>query len=144
MAKSGRTESEIARLPQQLLAYNSKAPPFSKQYGGAGFLPYCWWSTLATDTHTDVIKDLALLMLDILPHSAATERTFSIAGWLHSKTRNRMSVSTTGKLSAIKLHYNAQRPEAPPSVPQQLQIPARRRALVLLRSCVTLLLLVEK
>lgn len=127
MVNRGHGQAEIERLLQQLLCYSVAAAPFNKASGGATFKPRYWWSTFNKDALTDKIQELALLLFDVVPHSAATERTFSIAGWLQSKTRNRMTVGTTGKLSAIKLHYNAQRP----AVPEQrinLAAAARKRA----------------
>lgn len=114
MSKRGRSSEEIERLGQQLLCYYASASPFNQARGGVDFVPRLWWVTLVTNDKTDMLKALAVLLFDIVPQSAATERTFSIAGWMHSKTRNRMSVGTTGKLSTIKLHYNAQRPPVPP------------------------------
>jgi hypothetical protein len=114
MSNRGRSSEEIERLGQQLLCYYASASPFNQARGGVDFVPRLWWVTLVTNDKTDMLKALAVLLFDIVPHSAATERTFSIAGWMHSKTRNRMSVGTTGKLSTIKLHYNAQRPPVPP------------------------------
>lgn len=114
MSNRGRSSEEIERLGQQLLCYYASASPFNQARGGVDFVPRLWWVTLVTNDKTDMLKALAVLLFDIVPQSAATERTFSIAGWMHSKTRNRMSVGTTGKLSTIKLHYNAQRPPVPP------------------------------
>jgi hypothetical protein len=114
MQNRNRSKDEIVRLGQQLLHYNASIAPFCQQKGGADFVPRMWWSALLGGDKVDMIRALAMMLFDVVPHSAATERTFSIAGWMHSKTRNRMSVSTTGKLAAIKLHYNAQRPSLPP------------------------------
>ena len=116
-------EQEVGRLLAQLQMYKAGSPPFNKSSGGKGFNVRLWWATLPPNMHTDMIAKLAVLLIDIVPHSAGPERTFSITGWYHSKLRNRMRVSTNGKLAAAKLHYNhyglTQKPAA---------IPERKRA----------------
>jgi hypothetical protein len=52
-----------------------------------------------------VLISLALLLLDIVPHSAAPERAFSLMGWLHCALRNRLSVAITSMMTAIKLEH---------------------------------------
>jgi hypothetical protein len=114
MQKRRYSQEQVQRLLTQLAQYQAYTSPFNKQSGGPSFSPRVWWQTLPATLGTDMIQQLALLLLDVVPHSAATERTFSVTGFYHSKTRNRMTVGTTGKLAAIKLHYLAQRPAPPP------------------------------
>jgi hypothetical protein len=124
MQNRDRSKDEIVRLGQQLLHYNASIAPFCQQKGGADFVPRMWWSALSGGDKVDIFRALAMMLFDVVPHIATTERTFSIAGWMRSKTRNRMSVSSTGKLAAIKLHCNAQRPSLPP---QRSQAAAEKR-----------------
>lgn len=55
------------------------------------------------DRATTVLTKIAMALFDIVPHAAATERVFSVAGYMHSKARSRMSPDTLRMLTTIKL-----------------------------------------
>ncbi|CAN0136755.1 unnamed protein product, partial [Phaeothamnion confervicola] len=64
-----------------------------------------WWIQVGQCPGGDIISKLAIVLLDVVPHAAAPERTFSLLGWLQSERRNRMDVATVGALAAIKMHH---------------------------------------
>ncbi|KAG5181838.1 hypothetical protein JKP88DRAFT_245995 [Tribonema minus] len=93
-------------------------------------ISHCGWSTVgrpelrrdaaacsrwAAQGRKQVLVDLALLLLDIVPHAAATERVFSMLGWFHGKHRNALSVTSTDMMATTAQHYRRQAPPKPPS-----------------------------
>ena len=85
----------------QLQAYRANLPPYDAPLMQP-FQARQWWQ--AIDSKLPIVH-LAAFLLDVVPHAAATERVFSLMGWYHSKQRNRMSVQTTGRLTAIKTFH---------------------------------------
>lgn len=58
-------------------------------------------------------------MLDIKPHAADPEKTFSLMGWIHSKRRSQLASKTTTKLAMVKMHYNSMSAVERPSKPMR-------------------------
>ncbi len=78
--------------------------PYNLEAGGNGFKLKAWWLSVRSSAN-EVLVDLAVLLIDVVPHAAAPERTFSTMGWFQTDTRNRLGAHTTGMLTAIKTHY---------------------------------------
>ncbi|RQM28869.1 hypothetical protein B5M09_008362 [Aphanomyces astaci] len=53
-----------------------------------------------------LLRELALRVFNLVASSAASERNFSMHGFIQSKKRNRLSPSTVTKLMYIKTNYN--------------------------------------
>ncbi|PKB99879.1 hypothetical protein RhiirA5_382851 [Rhizophagus irregularis] len=51
------------------------------------------------------LKQLALLIFDITPHSASCERTFSALGWIYGKRRLRLSTTKVEGMAKIRSYY---------------------------------------
>jgi len=64
-----------------------------------------WWRGLLADHPHIQLPLLALVLLDIKPHAADPEKTFSLMGWFHSARRSRMLSRTTTNLTMIKMHH---------------------------------------
>ena len=59
--------------------------------------PSKWWKTL----NKTCLSKIAVALLDAPPTSAATERSFSTQGWIHSSKRNRLATDRSIKLTYI-------------------------------------------
>eukprot|EP00898_Chlorokybus_atmophyticus_P001778 jgi/Chlat1/2600/Chrsp178S02497 len=108
MKKRGHNLQECERLLTQLAEYKAGLSPFNHPCGGDTFNLRAWW--LAAGATRAEITTLAIVLLDLVPHAAAPERTFSTMGWFHSDKRNRMNALTTGMLAAVKVHHDNRKP----------------------------------
>jgi hypothetical protein len=94
----------VANAMQQLQRYADDAPPFDKPHGGPDFDQRDWWAGLQKPARE--LANLALLLCDIVPHSAEPERVFSYAGWFQSSKRTSLALTTTTMLTGIKMFYS--------------------------------------
>jgi hypothetical protein len=107
MRKRKYSKQAITNLITQLQAYKAGMPPYDSPWPGSD-TPWgmrVWWTCLASEA-TSVIVNLAVLLLDVVPHSAAPERLFSMLGWFHSKLRNRLTVGLTGMMAVTRHHLH--------------------------------------
>ena len=97
------SEAECEATAAQLMRYKDGLTPYNASCLPGGSVRE-WWETkrLPSGVNEPLIS-LALVLLDIVPHAAATERVFSTMGWLHSDVRNRLSVERTAMMTAVKL-----------------------------------------
>ena len=56
------------------------------------------------DTTGSELKTMAIKLLSIVPHSASCERVFSILGWIHTKTINRMDVTRLENIGRMYMY----------------------------------------
>jgi len=49
------------------------------------------------------LRFIAEILLAIVPHAADVERIFSMLGWFHTKTRNRLATATVQNMAKVKL-----------------------------------------
>lgn len=66
-----------------------------------------WWRGIQSDHPKAQLPALASLLLDIKPHAADPEKTFSLMGWYNSSRRSRMLNRTTTNMSIVKMHHAA-------------------------------------
>ena len=96
------SQQECTEVVRELMDYRAGLSPFNAPLGTGQFNAKNWWRSAAPQK---VLCHLACFLFDITPHAATTERIFSLMGWYHDKTRNRLTVDATGKLTAIKTYY---------------------------------------
>eukprot|EP00775_Hariotina_reticulata_P003312 gene3312-3588_t len=115
----GYDAETIQLVLAQLAAYGrAKAPfhlPTTAAAPGAQFSCKDWWSTVAMDAGGAALAELALVLLDVVPHAAEPERVFSKMGWYEGRQSNRLSVLSNSKKTTIKLYYEGLKPAATPS-----------------------------
>ncbi len=68
-----------------------------------------YWQNISRDDDKAQLPWLALFLLDIKPHAADPEKTFSLMGWIHSARRSQLASKTTTALAMVKMSYNSQR-----------------------------------
>jgi hypothetical protein len=64
-----------------------------------------WWRQAVEEGSARVLPAVALSLLDIVPHAAATERTFSAMNYIMPEYKGRMDVGTLEMLATIKSVY---------------------------------------
>jgi len=100
----GNGKQSTMKLLSQLMKYNSGDAPYNLPFAGGFMTPNLWWES-AEDCIGSELKTLAIRLLSVTPHSAACERTFSIFGWIHSKTRNRLQLGRLEAMGKMYLYY---------------------------------------
>ncbi|CAN0316257.1 unnamed protein product [Phaeothamnion confervicola] len=85
---------ELIKLIPQMRAYRSGVAPFDVTCEGRGrsAAVHAWWIQIEQSPGGDIISKLAIVLLDVVSHAAAPERTFSLLGWLQSERRNRITL----------------------------------------------------
>ena len=66
-----------------------------------------YWQGITMDSAGAQLPWLALFLLDIKPHAADPEKTFSLMGWYHSARRSQLASKTTTAMTMIKMHHNS-------------------------------------
>jgi hypothetical protein len=98
LMSSSQEKLEIGR---QLTSYRNNDGLF-----GSNMLmdnvPHMYWNNLMLFKSTSALAQIAVRILSIPASSAAVERSFSIQGNLHTKSRNRLSEDNVDKLMRIK------------------------------------------
>lgn len=92
----------------QLSNFRNKEDLWKAQYmwnSAKGLKPTLWWKTYGFETS---LAKVALKILSMPTTSASTERSFSTHGYVHSKSRNRLSNERAAKLTFIQHNYNLQ------------------------------------
>jgi hypothetical protein len=108
----GYSMEQCVALRDQLVAYNAGVggvwvAAFKPSNLTPATSPTAFWQPLRA--HAAELAELALVMHSIVPHSASSERVFSAMGWFQSSRRGCLAVSTTAKLTTIKMHVAQQR-----------------------------------
>lgn len=67
--------------------------------------PSTWWELFGQGSKE--LSFIAKILLSIVPHAADVERVFSMLGWFHTKTRNRLLHSTVTNMAKVKLHHQS-------------------------------------
>ena len=87
-------------LVAQMLNFKEKqgtyATPFTRTYR---ITPRTWW--MSCDDQPPFLKNLALRMFSVTPHSASCERMFLALGWLYGKRRTSLDISTIELMAKI-------------------------------------------
>jgi hypothetical protein len=100
--KLGYKFEQGKKLVDQLTTYRVGEGLFQAPTDVENFSLSTWWRDRAGLPNDELVK-IARLLADIVPHSAGIERMFSVMGWLHSDTRNRLNVATVKSLATVKM-----------------------------------------
>lgn len=92
---------DVTKVTVELSEYKMNEGLFGKDFVKNSvntISPVKWWRAICS---TALLSKLAAEILNIAPTSAATERTFSTFGWIHSKKRSRLTIRRAGQLAYI-------------------------------------------
>ncbi|GBC50085.2 ribonuclease H-like domain-containing protein [Rhizophagus irregularis DAOM 181602=DAOM 197198] len=91
------------RLLAQIRNYELRRSPYNQDFDNSLETPMSWWYSIK-DKY-DYLKDLAIMIFSITPHSAGCERIFSTLSWLYGKRRQRLDLSTIESMAKIRSYY---------------------------------------
>lgn len=94
-------EQEI--LVAQMLNFKAKEGTYATPFSKNRITPRTWW--MSCEDEPPFVKQLALKMFAVTPHSASCERMFSVLGWLYGKRRTTLDISTIESLAKIRHFY---------------------------------------
>lgn len=101
-------QAQVVQLMGDIKAYKIHDDPFdSMPVNGELATLKLYWKSIASSHPKVELPKLALLMLDIKPHAADPEKTFSLMGWYHSARRSQLLSSTTIAMATIKMHHQS-------------------------------------
>ena len=95
-------EQEI--LVAQMLNFKAKEGTYATPFVKNRVTPRTWW--MSCEDQPPYVKQLALKMFAVIPHSALCERMFSVLGWLYGKRRTSLDTSTIESIAKIRHFYN--------------------------------------
>ncbi|RGB31974.1 hypothetical protein C1646_670503 [Rhizophagus diaphanus] len=91
-------------LVAQMLNFKEKqgtyATPFTKTYR---ITPRTWW--ISCEDMPPFVKNLALKIFAVTPHSASCERKISALSWLYGKRRTSLDITTIESMAKIRHFY---------------------------------------
>ena len=99
----GNNQKSLEKLYMKMNHYKLKTSPYDVNYSSEDS-PRLWWLGI-DDERNNPLQQLALLMLDITPHSANCERNFSALGWIYGKKRLRLSIEKVEGMAKIRSYY---------------------------------------
>ena len=112
--KQGWAAASIAALLDQMSTYSFGDAPFDHPIAvGAPFSSRNWWRTVGQHKAAAELAEVALILLDVVPHAAEPERVFSKMGWNGSGKSTWLSNEANTMWTTIKMHYDACRPAKP-------------------------------
>ena len=84
----------------QMANFKCSEGHYSTKYVSSYIKLKIWWSMV--DDSDNYLKSLSLKLFSITPHSVASERAFSMLGFLYGKRRQRLSLSTIEMIARIR------------------------------------------
>ena len=84
----------------QMANFKCSEGHYSTKYVSSYIKLRIWWSMV--DDSDNYLKSLSLKLFSITPHSVASERAFSMLGFLYGKRRQRLSLSTIEMIAKIR------------------------------------------
>lgn len=98
----GNDEESYTELLTQMRNYKLKNDPYDMNYG-VNDTPIGWWLTI--EDNYDYLQTLSLKLFSICPHSAASERVFSVLRWYYNQRRSRLHTQTVENLTKMHCYY---------------------------------------
>ena len=100
MSKKNHSNDKVARMIDQMANFKCSEGHYSTKYVSSYIKPKIWWNMV--DDPDDYLKSLSLKLFSITPHSAASERAFSLLSFLYGKRRQRLSLSMIKMIAKIR------------------------------------------
>jgi hypothetical protein len=101
ISKKNHSNDKVARMIAQMANFKFNDGHYSSKNTSSSYLkPKVWWNMV--DDPDDYLKSLSLKLFSITPHSVASEKAFSMLGFLYRKRRQRLSLSTIEMITKIR------------------------------------------
>lgn len=108
----------------QIAMYKDKDDLWSKSFVWSATEKMCpvkWWKTFYSET---LLAKVAIRILSAPISSAATERSNSKFGWIHSSKRNRFKTQRAGKITYLSYNWNLLNPRPKKIKESKLHLPS--------------------
>jgi hypothetical protein len=102
MSKKNHYNKKVLELIGQMANFKCKEGYYSASYTPSHANPKIWWQVI--ENSNDHLKNLAIKIFSITPHSASCERVFSTLGFLYGKRRQCLSLTTIELIAKVR-HY---------------------------------------
>lgn len=100
MSKNNHSNDKVARMVAQMADFKCIEGHYLTKDVSSYIKPKIWWNMI--NDPDDYLKTLSLKLFSITPHSVASERVFSMLGFLYGKRRQRLSLSTIEMIAKIR------------------------------------------
>ena len=100
MSKKNHSNDKVAHMVAQMANFKCDEGHYSTKYVSSYIKLKIWWNMV--DDPNDYLKSLSLKLFSLTPHSVASERAFSMLGFLYGKRRQRLSLSTIEMITRIR------------------------------------------
>jgi len=100
MSKNNHSNDKVARMVAQMADFKRNEGHYLTKNVSSYIKPKIWWNMI--NDPDDYLKSLLLKLFSITPHSVASERAFSMLGFLYGKRRQRLSLSTIEMIAKIR------------------------------------------
>lgn len=101
MSKKNHSNDKVAHMVAQMANFKCSEGHYSTKYVSSYIKLKIWWNMV--DDPDDYLKSLSLKLFSITPHSVASERAFSMLGFLYGKRRQRLNLTTIEMIA--KIHF---------------------------------------
>jgi len=103
MSKNNHSNDKVARMVAQMADFKCNEGHYLTKKVSSYIKPKIWWNMI--NDPDDYLRSLSLKLFSITPHSVASERAFSMLGFLYGKRRQRLSLSTIEMIAKIRFFY---------------------------------------
>jgi hypothetical protein len=100
---NGGNKKSCNHLLAQIRNYELKRSPYNQDFDSSLETPMSWWYSIKDKFNH--LQELAIMIFSITPHSAGCKRIFSTLGWLYSKRRQQLGLSTIEFMAKIRSYY---------------------------------------
>lgn len=90
-------------LITQMLNFKAKQGTYSTAFVKNRVTPCTWW--MSCEDQPPFLRNLALKIFAVTPHSASCERMFSVLGWLYGKKRTTLDTNTIESIAKVRHFY---------------------------------------
>ncbi|RIB18836.1 hypothetical protein C2G38_2309201 [Gigaspora rosea] len=103
--KFGNDEADSNILTAHLRLYKENKYPYNESYVPGVDIPIIWWNSI--DAEPNYLRELALIILSIVPNSASCERNFSLLTWLTSNKHIQLNTQKLETIAKLCTYYNS-------------------------------------
>ena len=102
MSKKNHKNEKVSYMIGQMASFKCFESYYTTKYSSSFIKPQIWWQMISDPN--DSLKNLALKLFSIVPHSVTCERAFSMLNLLYGKRRQCLNISTIEMMAKIRFY----------------------------------------
>lgn len=102
MSNKNHKNEKVSYMIGQMASFKCFESYYSTKYSSSFVKPQIWWQMISDPN--DFLKNLALKLFSIVPHSVTCERAFSMLNLLYGKRRQCLNISTIEMMAKIRFY----------------------------------------